>query len=204
MVVALIDTGCSNLFSVQAALDRLGARHVLAKTPGEGAEADRLILPGVGAAGPAMERLRASGWADALQTEKRPLLGICLGMQLLFDRSEEGDVATLGLIPGAVRRLPRPEGGVWPHMGWSRLKLERKSPLTANLGEGAYAYFVHGYAADPGAATIASAEHGRTFSAIVQHENVFGCQFHPERSVVAGSTILCNYIELSDAALSRN
>lgn len=204
MVVALIDTGCSNLFSVQASLDRLGATHTLARSPAEAERADRLILPGVGAAGPAMARLRASGWAEALQTERRPLLGICLGMQLLFDRSDEGGVDTLGLIPGAVRRLPRPDGGVWPHMGWSRLHLESESPLTANLGEGAYAYFVHGYAADPGAATIASAEHGRTFSAVVQHENVFGCQFHPERSAEAGSTILRNFIELSDAALSGN
>lgn len=204
MSVALIDTGCSNLFSVQAALDRLGATHSLARTPDEAGQADRLILPGVGAAGPAMARLDASGWAEALRRETRPLLGICLGMQLLFERSEEGGVETLGLIPGEVRRLPRPDGGVWPHMGWSRLTLERASPLTANLDGGAYAYFVHGFAADPGEATIASAEHGRSFSAVVQRENVFGCQFHPERSAEIGSTILRNFIELSDAALSGN
>ena len=204
MSVALIDTGCSNLFSVQAALDRLGATHSLARTPAEADRADRLILPGVGAAGPAMARLDVSGWAKALRRETRPVLGICLGMQLLFERSEEGGVQTLGLIPGEVRRLPRPDGGVWPHMGWSRLTLERASPLTANLDEGAYAYFVHGYAADPGEATIASAEHGRSFSAMVQRGAVFGCQFHPERSADVGSTILRNYIELSDAALSGN
>lgn len=204
MSVALIDTGCSNLFSVQAALDRLGATHSLARTPAEADRADRLILPGVGAAGPAMARLDVSGWAKALRRETRPVLGICLGMQLLFERSEEGGVQTLGLIPGEVRRLPRPDGGVWPHMGWSRLTLERASPLTANLDEGAYAYFVHGYAADPGEATIASAEHGRSFSAMVQRGAVFACQFHPERSADVGSTILRNYIELSDAALSGN
>lgn len=204
MTVALIDTGCSNLFSVQAALDRLGATHRLARTPDEAGQADRLILPGVGAAEPAMSRLDASGWAKALRHETRPLLGICLGMQVLFERSEEGDVKTLGLIPGEVRRLPRPDGGVWPHMGWSRLTLERASPLTANLDGGVYAYFVHGFAADPGEATIASAEHGRSFSAVVQRENAFGCQFHPERSAEIGSTILRNFIELSDAALSGN
>lgn len=202
MTVALIDTGCSNLFSVQAALDRLGAVHVLARTPSEASASDRLILPGVGAAGPAMSRLDVSGWADALRRETRPLLGICLGMQLLFERSEEGGVETLGLIPGEVRRLPRPDGGVWPHMGWSRLRFERTSPLAANLDEGTYAYFVHGYAADPSEATIASAEHGLRFSAMVQRENVFGCQFHPERSAKGGSTILRNFIELSDATLS--
>ncbi|MEN0652052.1 MULTISPECIES: imidazole glycerol phosphate synthase subunit HisH [Hyphobacterium] len=204
MSVALIDTGCSNLFSVQAALDRLGAAHALARTPDEAFKADRLILPGVGAAGPAMDRLSASGWDDALRTESRPLLGICLGMQLLFERSEEGDVETLGLIPGTVRRLPRPDGGVWPHMGWSRLRIERSSPLTRAMADGAYAYFVHGFAAGLGAATLASAGHGLRFSAIVQQGNVFGCQFHPERSAAIGSTILRNFIELSDAALSGN
>lgn len=204
MMVALIDTGCSNLFSVQAALDRLGAMHVLARTPQEAVAADRLILPGVGAAGPAMARLTESGWAEALHRETRPLLGICLGMQLLFERSGEGGVETLGLVSGEVRRLPRPDGGVWPHMGWSRLRFEHTSPLTANLDEGAYAYFVHGFAAERGEATIASAEHGRRFSAMVQRDNVFGCQFHPERSADVGSAILRNFIELSDATLSGN
>lgn len=204
MSIALIDTGCSNLFSVQAALDRLGTGHVLARAPEDAIAADRLILPGVGAAGPAMDRLSASGWVDALRTESRPLLGICLGMQLLFERSEEGDVETLGLIPGSVRRLPRPDGGVWPHMGWSRLRIERSSPLTRAVADGAYAYFVHGFAAGPGAATIASAGHGLRFSAIVRQGNVFGCQFHPERSAVVGSIILRNYIELSDETLSGN
>lgn len=204
MTVALIDTGCSNLFSVQAALDRLGAVHCVAGTPDDAAGAACLILPGVGAAGPAMQRLNASGWSDALREETRPLLGICLGMQLLFERSEEGGAETLGLISGMVRRLPRPEGGVWPHMGWSRLRLERASPLTADLDEGAYAYFVHGFAADPGEATIATADHGETFSAIVQQDHVFGCQFHPERSAETGSLILRNFIELSDVSLSGN
>lgn len=204
MAVAIIDTGCSNLFSVQAALDRLGARHVLARSPEAAASAERLILPGVGAAGPAMDRLNESGWAGALRSEARPLLGICLGMQLLFERSEEGDVETLGLIPGQVRRLPRPEGGVWPHMGWSRLGIRRDTPLTEGIEDGDFAYFVHGFAADPGEFTVASARHGVEFTAIAARGHAHGCQFHPERSARTGSRILKNFIEMNDAALSGN
>ena len=204
MTIAIIDTGCSNLFSVQAALDRIGAAHLTARTPGEASNAERLILPGVGAAGPAMTWLRGSRWVEALTHETRPLLGICLGMQLLHERSDEGGVDTLGLIPGRVRRLPRPDGGVWPNMGWCRISTRRSSPLMTGIGEGAYAYFVHGFAAQAGEDTIAVSEAGIEFSAIVQKGSIFGCQFHPERSAEAGSRILRNFIELSDASLSSN
>ncbi|WP_421791833.1 imidazole glycerol phosphate synthase subunit HisH [Hyphobacterium sp.] len=197
MTVALIDTGCANIFSVQAALDRMGVGHTLAAMPGEADKSERLILPGVGAAGPAMARLNASGWADALHTETRPLMGICLGMQLLFERSAEGDVETLGLIPGEVKVMQAPSDGVLPHMGWNQLAIDREDPLLSGIEPGAYVYFVHGYAAPVGEHTLASCDYGGNFSATIRSGNVMGCQFHPERSAVPGAQILKNFLELT-------
>ena len=121
MTTAIIDTSTANIASVRYALERLDARYRLAETPDEAQDCDRIILPGVGAAGPAMKRLRATGWASALQTDQRPLLGVCLGMQLLFDYSEESDCEMLGLIPGRIERLDPGDAGPWPHMGWNTL-----------------------------------------------------------------------------------
>lgn len=197
MSVALIDTGCANIFSVQAALDRLGVAHSLAAMPSDADKSERLILPGVGAAGPAMARLKVSGWADALQTESRPLMGICLGMQLLFERSEEGDVETLGLVPGEVKAMKAPSDGVLPHMGWNQLAIEREDALLCGIEPGAYVYFVHGYAAPVAEQTLASSDYGAPFSATVRTRNVMGCQFHPERSAAIGAQILKNFLELA-------
>ena len=195
MSLALIDTGCANIASVRYALDRLGARYVLAETPDGASAADRLILPGVGAAGPAMARLRERGWADALQDDDRPLLGICLGMQLLFEFSEEGDADCLGLIPGAVRRLPRADGLVWPHMGWNALDaLAEDEPLLAGIGPGERMYFVHGYYAPIGETCRARTQYGEAITAIARSGHVAGCQFHPERSGKPGARLLANFI----------
>ena len=194
MTIAIIDTGCANLFSVQAALDRLGLAHILAGTPAKAVEADRLVLPGVGAAGPAMERLKKSGWAGALKSETRPVLGICLGMQLLFERSAEGDVDCLGLVPGRIAPLPRFAGGVLPHMGWNALDVEADAdPLLDGVLPGSRVYFVHSYAAAIGEITVASCVYGTRFSAIIRSGNVMGCQFHPERSGEVGMRILKNF-----------
>lgn len=193
---AIIDTGCANIASVRFALDRLGADYRMAKTPDEAADAQRLILPGVGSAGPAMTQLRASGWADALQDDTRPLLGICLGMQMLFERSAEDDVDCLGLIPGRIERLPSDPALTWPHMGWNTLeRLDPSEPLLAGVETGSYVYFVHGYFKSAGRAAVAETSYGADIAAMVRHGHVAGCQFHPERSAATGARILGNFLE---------
>lgn len=190
MTLALVDLGYGNLGSVAVALERLGAAPRVTADPGEIAAADAVILPGVGAAPFAMARIAALRLAPELR-RARKLLGICLGMQLLFERSEEGDVAGLGLIEGAVRRLePAPEVSV-PHMGWSRLTV---SDPAIRLSDGDYVYFAHGFACDDGPATVAWATHGRTIPAVVRAGPVWGAQFHPERSGGAGARFLAAWL----------
>lgn len=194
MRIGVIDTGCANLASVRFALERAGLDHVAAATPSELGDCGRLILPGVGSAAPAMARLKDRGWAELLRGDDRPVLGICLGMQLLFERSAEGDVDGLGLIAGEIIRLPRAEGLVWPHMGWNELEaLDPEEALLAGVAPGSHAYFVHGYYAPPGPATRAICQYGSPVSAVVRKGHVAGCQFHPERSGAAGARILMNF-----------
>ena len=195
--VAVVSYGAGNIASVQFALERLGATVRLTADPVEIAEAERVILPGVGAAGYAMSRLVELNLIEPLRAFERPLLGVCLGQQLLFERSDEGeDVQMLGLVPGTVRRLepgvPRPV----PHMGWSRLTRDRDDPLLEGVADGAYAYFVHGFVCPDGPATLARADYGGPVPAMVRSANRWGCQFHPERSAEAGATILKNFLEL--------
>jgi len=197
VTVAIIQTGCANIFSVQTALDRLNADHILAAMPVDAAGADRLILPGVGSAHPAMANLQAAGWDAALAAEDRPLLGICLGMQLLFESSQEGDTGCLGLLPGEVVAMTPFVGGRLPHMGWNQLRHETDNdPLLSGIEEGEHVYFVHSYAVPVTSLTIASSEHDMRFSAMVRRGNVMGCQFHPERSGKAGGRILKNFLEI--------
>lgn len=194
MTIAVIDTGCANIASVRFALERAGLDHAVVIEPGEAGDCDRLILPGVGAARPAMERLRDRGWDAALAADDRPLLGICLGMQVLFERSAEGGVACLGLLPGEVERLPRADGLVWPHMGWNALDaLADDEPLLAGIEPGSHAYFVHGYFVPAGPVTRARCDYGAPISAMVRSGHVTGCQFHPERSGAVGARILSNF-----------
>lgn len=193
--VAVIDAGGANLGSVRYALERLGATPRIVRDADGLRGAARVILPGVGAAAPAMRLLRDRGFADALPALDVPLLGICLGMQLLFQRSEEGDVDGLGLLPGVVRRMVPAPGLRVPHMGWNRLRLRRPSPLMAGIDDGAWAYFVHGYAVEPGADCVAEAEHGTALAAVVERGRVAGAQFHPERSGATGARLLRNFLE---------
>ena len=195
MKVVLVDSGGANLGSVRYALERLGVAPVVSGDPSVITAADRVILPGVGAAAPGMARLRELELVPTLRGLDKPLLGICLGMQLLFEASDEGDVECLGLLPGRVRRMQPAAGLRVPHMGWNRLKPRGDSPLLEGIPDGAQAYFVHGYAAPVDANTIASSDHGETFAAVVQRGKVAGAQFHPERSAVFGARLLANFIQ---------
>jgi glutamine amidotransferase len=197
--VALIDAGGANLGSVRYALEREGARVDIVCDADGLRDAERVILPGVGAAPPAMALLRERGFADALRKLPVPLLGICLGMQLLFERSEEGDVACLGLLPGEVRRLDATPGLRTPHMGWNRLEALREDDLLRDAGEGAQAYFVHGYAAPVTGDCLAACTHVQRFAAVVRRGNVMGAQFHPERSAAAGAALLRNFLAVAPA-----
>jgi glutamine amidotransferase len=196
MSVAVVKLGVGNTASVMFALERLGARAILTDELARINEAERVILPGVGAAAHAMRVLREKEIGAALRAFPRPLLGICLGQQLLYRSSEEGDVDTLGLLPGAVTRLPASPRAPAPNMGWSRLSLLRPHALLDGVRDGDYAYFVHSYICPLGEATLASAAYGARFSAVVARGNVFGCQFHPERSAAVGARILANFLSL--------
>ena len=194
--VAIIDSGGANIASLRFALERLGADSRLTADPDELLSAPRILLPGVGAAADAMQRLRTLGIAQLIPTLRQPVLGICLGMQLLFERSEEGDTHCLGIMPGQVRRFPVREGLPVPHMGWNQLRPVRSSPLLRGIAAGDYVYFVHSFAAPVGAATLASCDYGGEFSAMVAHGNFYGTQFHPERSASVGAKLLANFLEL--------
>jgi glutamine amidotransferase len=196
MSVAVVKLGVGNTASVLFALERLGARAELTDDPNIIAGAERVILPGVGAAAHAMRQIEQRGLRAALRAFSRPLLGICLGQQLLFDRSEEGDAEGLGLIPGVVTRLPASPHAISPHMGWSKLLQARPHPLLDGVAANAYAYFVHSYVCPVGEATLAQGEYGACFSAIVARDNIMGCQFHPERSGATGARILSNFLAM--------
>ena len=193
--VVLIDSGGANIGSVVYALERLGATARLSADAETIASAERVILPGVGAAAAGMARLRQLGLVDVVRGLRQPLLGICLGMQLLFETSEEGDTECLGLLPGRVRRLPAAPGIRVPHMGWNTLQPRRDDPLLAGIAPGGHAYFVHSYAAPVTDDTLATATHGVEFSAVVRRGQCRGAQFHPERSADAGARLIANFLE---------
>jgi glutamine amidotransferase len=197
--VDLIDAGGANLGSVRYALEREGAAVEIVRDPEGLRDARRVILPGVGAAPPAMKLLRERGLADALRNLRVPLLGICLGMQLLFDDSEEGDVACLGLLPGSVCRLAAAKGIRVPHMGWNQMRFTREDEFVKDIRDGAQAYFVHSYAAPVTDDCVAACMHGERFAAIVRRGNVIGAQFHPERSAVTGGALLRNFLAWTPA-----
>ena len=197
MTVAVVHLGAGNTASVQFALERLGADVVVTSDARVIADAERVVLPGVGAAGYAMQRMAALGLVEVIKAFERPLIGLCLGQQLLFAESEENGGATmLGFIPGRVERIPVRDDLPVPHMGWSQLRGLRDDPLLEGIAEGDYAYFVHSYACPQSAATIAEAEYGARVPAMVRAGNRWGCQFHPERSARPGARILMNFLEL--------
>jgi imidazole glycerol-phosphate synthase subunit HisH len=193
--VALVDSGGANIGSVSYALERLGASARLTAEPADILAADRVILPGVGAAGQGMRRLRELGLVEVLHEVQAPLLGVCLGMQLLLEHSaEDGGVDTLGLVPGRVEPITHAYGVRVPHMGWNALTELVDDPLLAGIGEGERAYFVHSFAAPAGPHTLAATTHGETFSAVVRSGLRWGAQFHPERSASVGARLLRNFV----------
>lgn len=197
-MIAVVDSGTANLASVMAALGRLGAKAEVTSEPAQIRRAEHVILPGVGAAEPAMRRLRERNLVDVLRVLDQPVLGICLGMQLLFTRSEEGgDTACLDLIAGTVEPLKATPNRPVPHMGWNDLRIEQPAhSLLCGVADGAFVYFVHGYSTPVGEHTLASCKYGARFAAVVAHKNFFGCQFHPERSGASGGLILRNFLAI--------
>ena len=198
-MIAIIDSGGANIASVTFALERCGATATLTTDAEMIASADKVILPGVGAAPVVMAQLQKAGLVDCIRGLTQPVLGICLGMQLLFERSEEGDTALLGLIPGKVEAFQPAPGLSIPHMGWNRLLPTAgaaANPLLKGIDDGAHVYFVHSYFAPVSGDTVAACRYGADFTALVAHGNFMGAQFHPERSGPIGARILQNFLEL--------
>ena len=197
-MIAIIDSGGANIASVRFALERLGVDSVLTADPAVISSAERVILPGVGAAPVAMAQLARAGLVECIRSLTQPVLGICLGMQLLFERSEEGDTPLLGLVGGTCGAFDPGMGLTVPHMGWNRLlpQGEGRHPLLSGVEDGAHVYFVHSYAAPVLENTVASCSYGVDFTALVARGNFMGAQFHPERSGPVGARILGNFLAL--------
>jgi imidazole glycerol-phosphate synthase subunit HisH len=207
--VAIIDYGMGNRRSVEKALEHVGAHVSVSRDKGALAAADALVLPGVGAFGAAMAALDALELIAPIRAavaEGRPLLGICLGMQLLFERSSElGENPGLGLLPGEVTLLnPGSPALRIPHIGWNDVSLDRPSAVTTGLGESRAFYHVHSFAARPGDAAdvVGTTEYGERFATIVARDNVFGVQFHPEKSSAGGLSLLGNFVNVCAHAVS--
>lgn len=196
-MIAIIDYDTGNLRSVCNALDRIGAEYVLTDDPAVIVRADRVLLPGVGEASSAMAKLQERGLCDVIRSLTVPVLGICIGMQLMCRHSEEGDVDCLGIFDARVRKFDAdPSSGVKvPHMGWNALS-ELRTNLFAGMSDGDFVYFVHSFAADVCEDTIAVSDNGRRFSAAMRKGNFYGAQFHPEKSGDVGETILRNFMNI--------
>lgn len=192
----IIASGGANLASLCFALGRLGCDAPVTEDAAVIRAATHVLLPGVGAARDAMQRLESANLVDVIPQLTQPVLGICLGMQLLFSASDEDDARCLDIIPGRARRF---DGGPQlpvPQMGWNELRLSAPSALLDGVADGTYAYFIHSYALPVDAYTCAITEYGTPFSSVVQQDNFFGTQFHPERSAKAGERILANFLAL--------
>lgn len=198
--IVIIDTGCANLSSVRMAIERLGVTARVSKEAADIRAADKLILPGVGTAKAAMHNLQERGLLDLIREAQQPLLGFCLGMQMLAQASEEhmggeSDIACLGIVPGKVKLMQVGDLRL-PHMGWNQVEHDGTHPLFNGIPSGSYFYFVHSYALEVTAATLATCNYGGPFTAVVGKENFFGAQFHPERSGKAGARLIQNFLEL--------
>lgn len=201
-MIAIIDYDAGNIKSVEKALQYLGEEAVITRDREEILASDKVILPGVGAFGDAMEKLHQYGLVDTIQevVDRRiPFLGICLGLQLMFESSDEAPgVEGLGLLPGKILRIPKKGDMKIPHMGWNDIKIKEGAKLFAGLEDHPYVYFVHSYylQADDPSIVAATTEYGVTIHASVEKDNIFACQFHPEKSSTVGLQILKNFIAL--------
>jgi glutamine amidotransferase len=194
--VVIVDSGGANLASLQHALARLGSSSVVSKQAADIVAARHVLLPGVGSAAAAMTNLQRTGLDRLLPTLTQPVLGICLGMQLLFESSAEGDTAGLSIVPGRVERLEASVDRPVPHMGWNTLLPRMNDALLAQVDAQDRVYFVHSFAAPAGPWTTASCEYGQEFSAVIARGNFRGVQFHPERSGAVGARLLANFLAL--------
>ena len=194
--VALIDSGGANIASLEFALARLGAASVFTRDPAVIESASHVIVPGVGAAADAMSRLEDYGLIETIRRLDQPVLGICLGMQLLCRHSEEDDVDCIGVFPEQASRLPASREFPVPNMGWCAIHDRKDHALLDGIPDGAWFYFVHSYALPPSVRAIACADHREPFAAIMAQDNFFATQFHPERSAEAGARLLANFLEM--------
>ncbi|WP_435945557.1 imidazole glycerol phosphate synthase subunit HisH [Dryocola sp. BD586] len=196
MNVVILDTGCANLLSVKSSVRRLGYEPVVSRDADTVLRADKLFLPGVGTAQAAMDKLHERDLIELIQACTQPVLGICLGMQILGSHSDENlGVKTLGIIDEPVLKMTD-HGLPLPHMGWNRVYPKAGDHLFRDIEDGAYFYFVHSYAMAVCANTVAQASYGEPFTAAVQKDNFYGVQFHPERSGAAGAKLLKNFLEM--------
>lgn len=194
--VVIVASGGANTASLQYALERLGVHAPVTADVQRIRSASHVILPGVGAAGDAMVRLAASGLDAVIRGLRQPVLGICLGMQLLYESSAEGATTCLGIIPGRAERFTPESGRPVPHMGWNRIEVVADTPLLHGVEPASHVYFVHSYALPLSAATVATCDYGGRFSACVTWRNFHGTQFHPERSAAIGARVLGNFLAL--------
>ncbi len=194
--VAIIDSGGANIASLMYAFERLHTSAQLTADVDVIRSARRVLLPGVGAAKDAMRRLNDAGLVDVIRELKQPVLGICLGMQLLCDGSEEEDVECLGIIPGVVQKLTATTDHPVPNIGWCSTNIKYSHPLLAGIDDKSFFYYLHSYALPTSENMLATATHYEEFSAIVGHKNFVAAQFHPERSAAAGARLLRNFVQL--------
>lgn len=192
--ITIINTRCANLSSVKFAFDRLGYHAQITDNIKQIRSADKLILPGVGTAKAAMQNLTELGLIDTIQNLTQPVLGICLGMQLMTDYSEEGNVDLLKLMSGQTEKLSDCQLPL-PHMGWNKVHYQADHPLFADISQDSHFYFVHSYGVLPNTHTVATCDYGVPFSAVIAHKNFYGVQFHPERSGKVGAQLLRNFVE---------
>ncbi|MFC4701763.1 imidazole glycerol phosphate synthase subunit HisH [Glaciecola siphonariae] len=199
--ITIINTGCANISSVRFAFERLGVNVLVTDNTEKIAAAERLVLPGVGSAPAAMNSIKAKGLLSCIQALEQPVLGVCLGMQIMVERSQENDLGNvaatecLNLIPGEVKRM-HAQGLRIPHMGWNEVSSLSDNALFAGIPNGTHFYFVHSFAVNPYAHTLATCSYGDEFSAAIHKDNFYGVQFHPERSSDAGAQLLTNFLNL--------
>ncbi|MFI3330539.1 MAG: imidazole glycerol phosphate synthase subunit HisH [Rikenellaceae bacterium] len=194
-MLVIVDYDTGNLCSVENAIGRIGEPYIVSSSPEVIASADYVILPGVGEASSAMQKLRDRGLVEVIKSLKCPVLGVCIGLQLMCESSEEGDAECLGIFPTKVKRFSAEYGLKVPHMGWNTIE-DLRSPLFEGMSEGTYIYYVHSYAPELCDEAIATTTYGKKFSAAIQKDNFYGTQFHPEKSGEAGEMILKNFLKL--------